>query len=139
MVQLKAYSLFILVIITLINSCGNQKTKDDKLRTECKQIVMFQSNDTDINLQKDEFSLSKNGNLYELSILNKSKLDSIKEMQNSTIIFCVENAKKVAKGNFIFSSSVPNGSDYFFAIDKEKKIILIQDNIIKFSKTPTSN
>ena len=108
----------------------------DESKINCSNTIIFNSNEIKISLEKNEYSLVRSQNLYEISILNKGKLDSIREIKNSTISFCVEKSKKTAKGNFIFSSSIPEKCDYFFAENKEKKIVFIRKNIIQLSEVP---
>ena len=79
MVQLKVFSLFILATITLINGCGNHMEKDES-KINCSNTIIFNSNEIKISLEKNEYSLVRSQNLYEISILNKGKLDSIREI-----------------------------------------------------------
>jgi hypothetical protein len=42
------------------------------------------------------------------------------------------NKKYLAKGQFVFLSSIQGGCDYFFSIDEDGKIIFFEDKIIDF-------
>lgn len=127
MIQLKVLVLIVLGIISTNNY--------NKVRTvsNCDEIIFYDSNDK-ISIEKNEYNVIKNRVGFDLVILNSLKLNKLLKINNPSVEFCVENKKFIAKGNFIFNSSIPLNTKYFFPLDKNNKIYLFKGNVLTFKK-----
>lgn len=127
MVQFKVLILIVAGFIS-INSC-------DKVRTtsKCDEIIFYNSNDR-VSIEINEYNLINNKVGFDLVILDSLKLNKLLKIVNPSVEFCVENKKNIAKGNFIFNSSVPLNAKYFFPLDKNNKIYLFKGNVLTFRK-----
>jgi hypothetical protein len=68
----------------------------------------------------------------KLKIINLEKLNELKDSIDSIIYVHFNNKKYLAKGQFVFLSSIQSGCDYFFSLDEDGKIIFFEDEIIDF-------
>jgi hypothetical protein len=103
---------------------------NDKSKTP-DGVIVFYSDDIEVNLAKEKYSLVRNQNLYELSILDDIKLDSIERMKNVHILFYENGHQQEAKGNYLYSSKIPEECNYFFAIGNDDEIVFKGNNIIQ--------
>ena len=116
--------IILLAFLACIMGCRNIKvSKDD-------DHVLFLNKESKIELHKDEFILTKNSTGYHLTIVNEKKLQIIKELNKPNIEVISENINFIAKGNNIFSSAVPEDSDYFYPTDEEFKIVFFKYNTV---------
>jgi hypothetical protein len=127
MVQFKVLILIVAGFIS-INSC-------DKVRktSKCDEIIFYNSNDK-VSIEINEYNLINNKVGFDLVILDSLKLNKLLKIVNPSVEFCVENKKNIAKGNFIFNSSVPLNAKYFFPLDKNNKVYLFKGNVLTFKK-----
>lgn len=127
MVQFKVLILIVAGFIS-INSC-------DKVRktSKCDEIIFYNSNDK-VSIEINEYNLINNKVGFDLVILDSLKLNKLVKIVNPSVEFCVENKKNIAKGNFIFNSSVPLNAQYFFPLDKNNKVYLFKGNVLTFKK-----
>jgi len=65
----------------------------------------------------------------KLKITNSEKLNKLKNSTNPIIFINFNNNKYIAKGNNVFSSSIPEECDFFFATYGDK-IMFSEDEII---------
>lgn len=133
MVQFRVLILMVVGIIN-INNCNIVK-KTNNLISNCDEKIIFYNSTEKIIIDKNEYDIINNDQRgFHLVILDSLKLNKLLKMINPSIKFCIENKKYVAKGNFIFNSSVPLGAKYFFSLDKNNKIVFFKGNVLSLKK-----
>lgn len=128
MVQLKVLIQVIAVIILLNRREYVQKRDEFRYVLNKKSI-----NDTLFLAQKDYKIVYRNVYCLDLKIIDSIKIDSLKKNKNPIIKINLDDSFIVAKGNNIFSSSVPENCDYFYPLDMENKLIMV-NGIINLRK-----
>lgn len=121
-------SIILIAFLGFIMSCHNVKVKNNADR------ILFLNKEIKIELVKDEFILTKNIIGYNLTIVNDKKLQILKKMEKPNIEIIFNNTHFIVKGNNLFNSGIPNGSDYFYPTNEEFKIIFFKKNVISISR-----
>lgn len=126
MIQLK-------ILVVLIVSTIGLISKSQSLIDINEHIVFYSGKDT-VTLVKNEYTIimQEDSTSFNLKILSVDKLHRIKALNNPSVLFTINEKKITATGIDIFSSAVPPGVDYFFSLNKEKKVIIWQENRISF-------
>lgn len=133
MVQLKVLILMVAGIIN-INKCDTTE-KANNSRSNCNEKIIFYNSNEKIVIEKNEYHITNNNKYgFHLVILNSIKLNKLLKIINPCIELCIENTKYIAKGNFIYNSSVPSGAKYFFSLDKNNKIVFFKRNVLSIKK-----
>lgn len=134
MVQFKALILMVAVIINL-NNCNAVEKRKNPIFINCDEKIIFYNSTEKIILEKNEYNIINNDKTgFHLVILSNITLNKLVKIINPSVEFCIENKKNIAKGNFIYNSSVPSGTKYFFSIDKNNKAVFFKGNILSFKK-----
>jgi hypothetical protein len=133
MVQFKALILVIVAIISLNNNRVNAILFDDEKKTDCGYFIFYNSTDT-IRVIGNEFEVKTNKTGFDLKIIEANKLSLISMLENPFIEICLLDKRFLAKGIDIFSSHIPEESDYFFPLDKNKHVVLFNKNTLQFKK-----
>ena len=99
-----------------------------------KEIELFYEDYEVVNYT--EIKMMYNENILQiglvLKITNPEKLNELKSSTNPIICINFNNQKYMAKGNFIFKSSLEYGCDFCFPIDENGKIIFFKGEVIRF-------
>ncbi len=130
MVQFRVLILMTAVIINLSSCITFKQSSSIK---NCKNIV-FNDKNKSVTLNEEEYLLIINPSGYDLKVLKNEKIIELKTLIDPLIQFCDTNKESFAKGNNIFSSSLPENTDYFYSIDNDKKIIFFAGNLINLKK-----
>jgi hypothetical protein len=130
----KNKNIYIIIFsIFVLYSCQTKKSDSNNINNY-NEIELF-SNDYNIieyNETKMIFYENRIQINLTLEIINAEKTEILKNAINPIIFLNFNNRKYLAKGNFVLSSSIPPECDYFFSIDKNKKITFFDDKIIGF-------
>ncbi len=126
----KALALVALVITTL-NNCGTQENMQTSSVENLKAAM-----DSDFRLlkQQDYEIINEEFRSLSLRISSEHMVKELQEVPDLNLIFEMDGVQLLAKGNFVFSSTMPKHCDYFFPMDENNKIIT-NDNIINLKKT----
>ncbi len=122
------FKVLILAIVGII-SLNN---KDCNHHQNNGQIVFYNITDT-VTLEKNEYSMKVNSVGFDLSMLAEIKLKRINNMKNPQINLSIGGARFIAVGMDMFSSSLPKNAEYFFPLNKEKKV-WFNGNMLQFNK-----
>jgi len=109
------------------------KTEFKNYQCEATSMIFFNNKDTVI-LNKDEYIIELSARGFDLVILDKSKLEKLIKLDTPQLRFNFHDKMNIAKGIDIFSSFLPNQADYFFGLNKNKKIAIFKGNILRFTK-----
>ncbi|MET0462886.1 MAG: hypothetical protein ABW007_07020 [Chitinophagaceae bacterium] len=131
MAVLKVLSLAIAAITSLTNAKSNECFSDSL--GSCEKVLFFTHADT-IVLDQTDYQMEDNAAGCELTITNKEKLSLVKELKNPAMSFCRKGERRKAKGNDIFSSSIPNEANYFFPLDKKGYIYIERKNVVNLKE-----
>jgi hypothetical protein len=112
MVSLKVLILTSLAIIT-----GNVCNKPDT----CGRIN-FSTSEKIIYLEKDEYSLTEEKTVYQLTVLSPHKLTDIKALVNPRIEFCYKNKTIQSIGIGLFESGVPHSAENFYVLNSNNNV-----------------
>ena len=132
MEKLKGLSLITLVIILQGSICSCGKLKNTI--AVCTGIVEVYTDSSHLELKKDDFTFLETQTGLDLKILNKSKLEKVKQLNQPFFRFCIDEIYQIAKPISILSSVVPIGADYFYPIPSEGSIMINKENIVSFRK-----
>ena len=121
MIHLKKAILIKVGFIILINSFLISNAQNLNYGGNNENYIIFSDS---IKLEKKDYQIKVTMNIdLDIIIINKKKLQRIKELKNPVLLICIDNKIYIAKGNDIFSSEVPSECDYFYPIDKNGSII----------------
>lgn len=131
MAQFRALILVSLAIMTL-NSCSGQNRKNTT--SEVKEVVKKIMNDT-ILISKVQFEIVENKmGVLDIEIKEDNLIDKIADSDNPVLRIELDGNYVTAKGNNIFSSSVPNECDYFYPLSNDSKVVTKNNRIINLRK-----
>ena len=135
MVQFKGLTLIIVAIISLkiLSCCGGKGivNKKDEVATAEKGNQM-KKNDTLFLSIKDYRIVSVDDNVLDIEVINNQAVSSIRNVKYSIIKIELEEGDRIAKGNDLLSSFIPQQCDYFYPLDKG--YVLVVNNRINFRK-----
>jgi len=116
--------IFCLVIVPLW-AFANDSINEIELFDDDYEVVNY----TEIKMRYNENILQIG---LVLKITNSEKLNELKNSTNPIIYINFNNQKYMAKGNFIFKSSLEFGCDFCFPIDENGRITFFKDETIYF-------
>lgn len=131
MVQFKVLIRLIVVIISLksLNSCvGNNHKKN----IEADTSIQMKTNDTLFLSTKDYKIILSNDNTLDIEVTNNQLISLIKNEKYPIIKIEIQEGEKIAKGNNLLCSFVPENCDYFYPLNKE--YVFFVGNRINFKK-----
>lgn len=131
MEKFRALILVSLAIMTL-NSCNSQNKNSTTPQT--REAVKKVMNDT-ILISKTQFKIVRNKiGVLDIEIKENNLIDKIADSKNPILMIELGGIYTIAKGNNIFSSSVPNECDYFYPLGNDNKVIMKKEGILNLRK-----
>lgn len=123
-----------LVILAIINPAPKHSIYNNQ-DTQSKEVqVRFYNQLDTIILKKNECKIEVNSTGLSLFILNKEKIQSINSIIDPTVILYINNKPVTARGILVYRSSLPQGVEYFFALDAQKKIFDLSESPLQLTK-----
>ena len=127
MEQFRVLVLVSLAIMTL-NSCNGQNNKSTT--PHAKEVVKKVMNDT-ILISKAQFKIVRSTiGVLDIEINENNLVDKIADSNNPILRIELDGIYATAKGNNIFSSSVPNECDYFYPLGNDNKVTMKKKGIL---------
>lgn len=125
----KALMLMSLVFITLNNCISNPNIKPNK-SVDCEVKTIYDT----LYIEHNQFVFKREEESFlEIEIIDKELYQEIIGTNNPVVLFKFNGEYMSAKGNWIFSSSIPKDCDYFYPT-YNNKIVINEDYEISFTK-----
>ena len=124
----------VLILLTVATIILNNKQEEFEMQHECSTSILFKSIDASFELQEFEYSLIEDTSGYDLVIKSPMTLDSLRTLIKPTIVVCVDNISRNVDGVDVFSSFVPEHSDFFYSLGKDGRIYFFGKNKIIINK-----
>ena len=115
-----------------LNSCNSQNKNSTTPQT--KEAVKKVMNDT-ILISKAQFEIVRNKmGVLDIEVKENNLIDKIADSNNPILRIALDGIYVTAKGNNIFSSSVPKECDYFYPLGNDNKVIMQNKSILNLRK-----
>ena len=108
--------LFLIFVLPMSCMDGKPDQIENKEASFCEDEVLIKLKHRIIRLYDPDFEIFRHDRSFDLKFTNDSMITFLRGQKISEVQFCLDSVYGVAKPLHIFSSHVPEASDYFFPV-----------------------